>query len=490
MSRKIIGLDIRRHSINGVMVRAGVKGSWFEKAARVSLPQPPGDEAARIEAIEGALQETIAQLGGADALCVVSLPPDLASYRNIRLPFKDAKKIRQILPFELEPSLPFPVDELIIDFRAIQLPSQAEGTDIIAAAIEKKQILFYMDRLQKAKLDPEILTVGGFATAQALCRMTDIPENGLFIDIDTDRCTIFALISGQISLVRVFPLNPGHGEKEIAKNLCGHIRRTLAAFEQNFHPDYQPEEIHLAGYGLSDTEFDAEIQRILGVPVKRFDLIRDSGMLRKQRGGGGAAPMPDVDHALALAITDVHSYPVLNFRKGEFGTNRQWAEHKSSLIKLGILGLLVMGGFFANFLIEAGAMERQIDEIDGKIRNVFQDTFPEITRIVDPLHQMQVAMEEESEESRYAADPAADIKAIDILNEISRGVPPGIDVELNRMVIGDNSVLVSGDTDTFNAVDEIQNGLSGSTLFKKVTISSTNKERTGNRIQFKMRIEL
>jgi hypothetical protein len=58
------------------------------------------------------------------------------------------------------------------------------------------------------------------------------------------------------------------------------------------------------------------------------------------------------------------------------------------------------------------------------------------------------------------------------------------------MVVGEESVLISGNTDTFNAVDEIQNRLDGSDLFGKVTISSTNRERSGNRIQFKMRIEL
>jgi hypothetical protein len=58
------------------------------------------------------------------------------------------------------------------------------------------------------------------------------------------------------------------------------------------------------------------------------------------------------------------------------------------------------------------------------------------------------------------------------------------------MVIGEESVLISGDTDTFNAVDDIQNRLESSELFGKVTISSTNRERSGNRIQFKMRITL
>jgi hypothetical protein len=111
-------------------------------------------------------------------------------------------------------------------------------------------------------------------------------------------------------------------------------------------------------------------------------------------------------------------------------------------------------------------------------------------RIVDPLHQMQIAMAELQDAAVTPGQDRKEVRTIDILNEISRRIPDTIDVELTRMVIGDNSVLISGDTDTFNAVDAVQSRLSESERFQKVTISSTNKERNGDRIQFKMRIEL
>ena len=46
----------------------------------------------------------------------VSIPADRASFRNLSMPFKDPKKIRQTLPFEIETMLPFPIDDLIVDF--------------------------------------------------------------------------------------------------------------------------------------------------------------------------------------------------------------------------------------------------------------------------------------------------------------------------------------------------------------------------------------
>ena len=77
--------------------------------------------------------------------------------------------------------------------------------------------------------------------------------------------------------------------------------------------------------------------------------------------------------------------------------------------------------------------------------------------------------------------------AIDVLNDISRYIPVQIDVELTSVIIGADSVLISGDTGGFDAVDDVKNGLENAVLFKNVSITSTNKDRSGNRVRFKIK---
>jgi hypothetical protein len=60
-------------------------------------------------------------------------------------------------------------------------------------------------------------------------------------------------------------------------------------------------------------------------------------------------------------------------------------------------------------------------------------------------------------------------------------------VEFTRLVLGPENLLIDGNTDTFNAVDEIKNRLETAKLFKGVTISSANIDRAINRVQFKLR---
>ncbi|MEZ4567966.1 MAG: hypothetical protein R2860_13765 [Desulfobacterales bacterium] len=47
---------------------------------------------------------------------------------------------------------------------------------------------------------------------------------------------------------------------------------------------------------------------------------------------------------------------------------------------------------------------------------------------------------------------------IDILNEISSRIPAELDVELTNFVRGEDNLVISGHTDSFNNVDDMKAG--------------------------------
>ncbi len=101
MSRSILGLDIRDEAVSVVAVRRGIRDIRVEQC--VHVPVEPGDDMET--GWRNALEVVSGQIDLSSSSCAVAFPADRASYRNIRLPFKNKKKIRQILPFELEPEL-------------------------------------------------------------------------------------------------------------------------------------------------------------------------------------------------------------------------------------------------------------------------------------------------------------------------------------------------------------------------------------------------
>jgi len=126
-------------------------------------------------------------------------------------------------------------------------------------------------------------------------------------------------------------------------------------------------------------------------------------------------------------------------------------------------------------------------QLEEEVRNVFTSTFPDVKRIVDPLQQMRVKLQEIKKNATFSIETNRSVMTIDVLNDISRYIPKQIDVVLSSIIIGADNVLISGDTGGFDAVDDVKSNLENAALFKNVSITSTNKDRSGNRVRFKIK---
>ncbi|MFV9646706.1 MAG: PilN domain-containing protein, partial [Desulfobacterales bacterium] len=92
--------------------------------------------------------------------------------------------------------------------------------------------------------------------------------------------------------------------------------------------------------------------------------------------------------------------------------------------------------------------------------------------------------------SMFSGETGKHMYAIDILKDISEFTLRDIDVNLINLVMDMESVLIAGDTNRFNSVDDIKRGLEQSDLFTKVTISSANMSKSDNRVHFKLKAQL
>jgi len=103
---------------------------------------------------------------------------------------------------------------------------------------------------------------------------------------------------------------------------------------------------------------------------------------------------------------------------------------------------------------------------------------------------MRVKLEAAGKSTSLPGDVTASVKTIDILNDISRLIPEKQDVELVSIVVGSGNVVVTGNTDTFNAVDDMKSGLERADNFQSVSISSANMDHSGSRVRFKLKVVL
>jgi len=484
MRKKILGLDIRHDAVSAVLLKSGIKGTVVEAHVHV----PISNHVYMETVLAASLETIVGKIDISGSVCVASFPADEISYRNIQVPFKGRKKIKKILSYELEPTIPFPIDDLIIDFYVLELPGITTRHNIIAAAVEKSRLQAYLETLAAFNIEPEIVTVGGYPAALCAAGLVNINDNWLFIDIDHNKSTLFAILSRSVCLIRSFPIRSDDNSSKM-ESLCTNIQRTLSALAEIIGLDFKPEGAFITGCGLDDFDFDQDMEQSLGFPFKRTDLVRDTDII-KEHADSQLWNSHQMDNPFSLALMEIEGTNGLNFRKGPFAAKKFWEEHKKVLIKTGIIAGMVLVLAFFNVVLDSYFMGKNLTRLNNQITGVFTSTFPDVKKIVDPLQQMRIKIQEARKNALLPGVTDKNIRAIDILNNISKLISKNIDVDFTKLVIGAESTVISGDTDTFNSVDSIKNSLEKSDLFKKIIISSANINKSDNRVRFKLKINL
>jgi general secretion pathway protein L len=140
--------------------------------------------------------------------------------------------------------------------------------------------------------------------------------------------------------------------------------------------------------------------------------------------------------------------------------------------------------------MQTSTLNKRINAINNQITQIFKATFPEVNTVRYPFEEMQAKMREIKSNAVLEAETGPHVRSIDILNNISEKIPADITVNLNRLVIQPDNVLISGTTDAYDSVDTIKSRLEQIQEFEKVSISSANIDRSGQEVQFMLKVEL
>ncbi len=480
MPGKILGIDIKSDSVTGVLVQSRFKGYHITRFSTAPIQEPGG----LAQALEDLGREGLLQ---ADT-CVCSVPGEKISYRNIRLPFRDIKKIRQVISFELDNMLPFSVDDVAIDFN---ITGEFEQTGILALSIKKEYISWYLETLQRHGLEPEILDVEGVALVSCLLSRDDITETGLFLDIGPRKCTLIAFRERRISLVRSLPIyeeKAGNSGYPFQK-LCREILNTIRAFKYLEKNTLSPEKVFITGSGSLHPDADVLLKRFFGLPVERIDLAGQRGVCMGEDLARSWSP-ETMDKALALALRETKQGRSFNFRKGEFEIKRKYQRIQRELRKAAVLLAIIISllTFYAG--MDYFFLKGRYKTLDKRITHIFSRTLPGVKRIEAPVQQLAIKIEEMKKSSVSLPGMGKNIKVLDLLRDISIRVPRSIDAAVDRMIFEPGGVQIKGETDTFNTVDNLKKALEKSAYFEEAIINSANLDRTGKHVLFEIKLQI
>jgi|GEM_PF-1232791 len=494
MSGKILTIDIRDETLTALLLLSGLKGNRVASQCHIRLDQAPPDIENRIF---WALSRVTEELDTRGATCILSVPPGEVTYRNVKVPFKERRKIAQLLPFELESGLPCAVEELTIDFDIV---SKSDYTDIIAAAVKTETIENIVEILKSVDITTRYITTSPVAEAMCLARPGAAARESdfLFIGIDDSCATACMVFSGVLHLARTFKL-PRTGAGPRNGRVKKELSRVIASFETIYDFDCRFDRIMVSNAASDAVDDDmpaliASLKDAFEAEAVLVDMFADGGL--KMLSGpevesGVESPEKRLyNAALGLAGIEIGGIAPFNFSSEHYFFHKYWMDNKREFIVTGALVAVVFLMIMINTVVHARFLENQVRKLDNEIVDIFRATFPDETRIVNPLHQMRAEIDQVRQDSALTQNPRANIPNMDILNAISTLIPDEIDVLITNMVRSDDHVTISGTIDTFNAVDDVKGRLERSDLFENITISSANMDSSINRIRFRIRLDL
>lgn len=485
MSSSILAIDIRDNAVSALRISSTLKGNRIESQFHIRLDQAPLDTENRLL---WALSQMAEAMDTSGCTCILSVPPSAVTYRNVTVPFTERRKIAQLLPFELESSLPRAVEEFTIDFDIVR---KSDYTDIIAAAVKTETIEEILGMVSRFDIHPGCITISPVAEAMSLIRFgASRVENFLFISIDDCCATACIFLYGKLHLSRTFRL-PQAAPRHLKKELL----RILAAFETLYDAACCFDEIRLSNVRSGGAEDDmadivSVLQETFEASIKIVDMSRDVNLKMIAGLSGGKNEQRRFNAALGLAGIEIGGIASLNFSREFNFIQKYWIDNKTECITAGTLLVFVFILIMANAVFQVRSLDSRVKKLDNEIVNIYRSTLPGETRIVDPLHQMKTEIDRIRQRSAISANPGSNITNIDILNEISRLIPSEIDLLITNLVRSEDHVSISGTIATFNAVDEVKGQLENTDIFEKITISSANTDNSINRVRFRIRADL
>ncbi|MGW8287691.1 MAG: GspL/Epsl periplasmic domain-containing protein [Desulfobulbales bacterium] len=500
MPRTIIGLDISEDIVAAVQVKSLMQGYQIINCTAVPLTDAGG--------IQVALRAVFEEIDPKGSACNSIIEDGHVSFRNLSMPFTDLKKIRQTLGFELETMMASSVDKYLVDF--IDIDRTVSQTDIIAASVNRTYLAEHLTNFETLGVEPEILDVRNLPLANQLLMQQDCPDNGMLLSLGSKKCSLIFFLDKKVVLVRQLPFNSKElnrvavqaAKREQAPSLdlatyetkllslCKSISLTLRGLQIETGKNIQPEKIFLTGPGGLVPQTAEIISRDLELPVSSINLQQTAGNIQLSEHLSSVYNPSLMDNGLALAIRERKKIKGFNFRREEFQIKTQLVKLRKELtqaaIYLGIIFLLLA----INQGIKYQDLKKRNADLDARIEKIFTQTFPNITNIVDPIHQMKTMISELKNESGSAPGMNMDRTILEILNDISGRIPKDLNLQVDRMVVDQEGIQMRGTTDNFNTVDSIKKGLESSEIYNDVVIASANLDQSGKGVRFEIKMNL
>lgn len=526
MAQKILGIDIGTYSVKFLLLERSFND--FRVLHFVEQPLNLQTRLPHEELVALAIEQVFQNDPMPADIVSSSLSGHLISCRLIELPFTNTKKIDQVIEFELEGFIPFPVEDLHFDYHVLQ--KNEESSQVLCAYLQEENFVKYLDHLSQAHSDPKYF--GSDMTDLAnIAQIAMVPEDDYYLlcDIGHSKTNICIMQGKELRYARTIGLGGLHFTR---------------AIQRSFNVNYEKAESLKLSRGklyVRESETD-QISRILNHVAKElvsqikqtvlgFESITGPQNISSLYCVGGGSKLPgltefisfhlrvnvlDIDplslishdldeehvdkvimiQAVANAIRPVYSnrLPRINFRKGPFAFKQDIQVFTREMKTVGgLLGFILLLG--VGYYFYAGHYyQEKMTAVDRKISQVAKASdLVQIKKRASVKRYLRAARSKlkEIKDQTSVVTGENSISVLEVMEEISKSLPAKNEVkfEISEFSYNDGFVRVDAHTDDPLSVSKISDALKASPLFAQVDTTDP-QPKPNKRFDFKMTLNV
>lgn len=460
-----LGIEIREEAVVLACLR-----KTFQRVQLAGQKVIPlgGDLRERDKGLLQGVREFLAQHRLRPHRVVLGLPRSLVFLRFLELPLVAREDLEQMLPYEVERHLPFPVGEVYFAYQVLRKEEASQR--VLLVAVKREVLDRYLDLLDRAGLRPHVVDVTSLATCNALSYKRELnpDERWALVDLGGRHMELNLLHGGVLQYSRLVPLpDPASWVNQLKEEWRIAQYHTNGA---NPSVPYTPSHVLLSGLGARQ-ELCTQIQQELGYPA--FTPQLPLGILPSE---GKDLHVPSFVTALGLALRGMAR---LRFQIDLLPSEEEKKQESRWLAVGATLALLV------STLTLAVAFFYTQHRQD-------QDNLKELNRLVAALKPRVAAVQKlEGELTAYRKQIAifhglegSKVSQIQILKDLATIVPTN--VWLNNYLFSEGKIDIGGSADSASPLIPL---LEGSPLFRNVQFDSPITKVVGKE-QFRLKLEL
>jgi len=364
--------------------------------------------------VRSALEQFLSRNSVSDSVVVVSVPGQSSFTRFVKLPPVEPRKIPDIVRFEAEQQIPFPIADVIWRWQRFQDPDSPD-VEVGIFAMKRVDVAEVLDHFVAAGLNVDIVQMAPLALYNFMSFDGQLAKDGatLLVDVGASKTDLVVADAARIwtrtiqvggndfteALMRAFKLSFSKAEKlkrtaatskyarqvfqamkPVFVNLVQEVQRSVGYYT-SLHRDARFKRLIGLGNGFRLPGLQKFLEQNLDIPVVRIDSYNNLGPSPAVNAPMFAENVPSLAVTYGLGLQGLEQTRInTNLLPSEISSRRRWSKKRpwfaaaAAILLAAIAGPLYRAGVDRSVLAPSADFRQTRDTVEdlSRLRNEYR----------------------------------------------------------------------------------------------------------------------